>query len=77
MSWLGCCGRRYSVIKTRNLYQCTTCNDQTSLISETPLEHTKLPLTVWFPAIHPLIQAKTSLSALALKRQIGAFYNTV
>lgn len=71
-----CGGPRYSMIKTRTLYQCTRCHHQTSLISGTLFEQTKLPLTVWFLAIHLLTQAKTGLSALALKRQIGVSYNT-
>ncbi len=37
---------------------------------------TKLPLTTWFLAIYLLSQAKTGLSALALKRQIGVSYPT-
>ena len=72
----GCGGRRYSVVKTRHLYPCTTCHHPTSLTSGTLFEHTKLPLTVWFLAIHRLTQAKTALSALALMRQIGVSYNT-
>lgn len=71
-----CGGSRYSVVKTRNLYQCSGCHHQTSLISGTLFEQTKLPLTVWFLAIHLLTQAKTALSALALKRQLGVSYNT-
>ena len=71
-----CGGGRYSVVKTRHLYQCTTCHHQTSLTSGTLFEHTKLPLTVWFLAIHLLTQAKTAVSALALMRQIGVSYNT-
>lgn len=39
-------------------------------------EGTKLPLTTWFLAIHLLSQAKTGLSALALKRQLGVSYRT-
>jgi hypothetical protein len=46
------------------------------LISGTLFEQTKLSLTVWFLAIYLLTQAKTGLSALALKRQIGVSYNT-
>jgi hypothetical protein len=46
------------------------------LISGTIFEQTKLPLTIWFLAIHLLTQAKTGLSALSLKRQIGVSYNT-
>jgi hypothetical protein len=64
------------MIKTRNLYQCSACHHQTSLISGTLFEQTKLPLTLWFLAIYLVTQAKTGLSALALKRQIGVSYNT-
>jgi transposase-like protein len=71
-----CGSGRYTVIKTRNLYQCSKCRHQASLISGTIFEQTKLPLTTWFLAIHLIAQAKTGLSALALKRQIGVSYNT-
>lgn len=71
-----CHANRYSKIKTRNLYQCSSCHHQTSLISGTLFEQTKLPLTVWFLAIYLVTQAKTGLSALALKRQLGVSYNT-
>jgi transposase-like protein len=71
-----CGSGRYSLIKTRNLYQCSKCHHQTSLISGTIFEQTKLPLTIWFMAIHLVTQAKTGLSALALKRQVGVSYNT-
>ena len=71
-----CGSARHTVIKTRHLYQCSTCHHQTSLISGTIFEQTKLPLTTWFLAIHLIAQAKTGLSALALKRQIGVSYNT-
>jgi hypothetical protein len=37
---------------------------------------TKLPLTVWFLAIYLISQAKTGLSALALKRYLGVSYPT-
>jgi hypothetical protein len=40
------------------------------------MEHTKLPLTTWFLAIYLISQAKTGLSALALKRQLGVSYPT-
>jgi transposase-like protein len=70
-----CGSGRYTVIKTRNRYQCSKCHHQTSLISGTIFEQTKLPLSTWFLAIHLLTQAKTGLSALALKRQIGVSYD--
>jgi transposase-like protein len=71
-----CGSGRHSVVKARKLYQCTDCHHQTSLISGTIFEQTKLPLTTWFLAIHLVTQAKTGLSALALMRQIGVSYNT-
>ncbi len=73
-TWIG--SGRYSVVTTRKLYQCTDCRHQTSLVSGTIFEQTKLPLTLWFLAIHLITQAKTGLSALALKRQTGVSYNT-
>jgi len=66
----------YTQVKTRKLYQCSSCHHQTSLIAGTIFEQTKLPLTTWFLAIYLITQAKTGLSALALKRQLGVSYNT-
>lgn len=60
----------------RKLFQCNGCKHQTSLTSGSLMEHTKLPLTTWFLAIYLLSQAKTGLSALALKRQVGVSYPT-
>lgn len=60
----------------RPLLQCNTCRRQTSLTAGTLFENTKLPLAKWFLAIYLLSQAKTGLSALALKRQIGVSYPT-
>jgi transposase-like protein len=71
-----CGGRRHSLVKTRDLYQCSHCHHQASLTAGTLFEQTKLPLTTWFLAIYLVTQAKTGLSALALKRQIGVSYNT-
>lgn len=71
-----CGSGRHSIVKTRKLYQCSDCHHQTSLTSGTIFEQTKLPLTFWFLAIHLVTQAKTGLSALALKRLLGVSYNT-
>lgn len=57
-------------------FQCKGCRHQTSLIAGTLFESTKLPLTLWFLAIYLISQAKTGLSALALKRQLGVSYPT-
>jgi ISXO2-like transposase domain/Transposase zinc-ribbon domain len=71
-----CGGGRYTLVNTRKLYQCGQCRHQTSLISGTIFEQTKLPLRVWFLAMYLISQAKTGLSALSLKRQVGVSYNT-
>ena len=60
----------------RKLFQCNGCRHQTSLTAGSLMEHTKLPLTTWFLAIYLLSQAKTGLSSLALKRQLGVSYPT-
>ena len=38
---------------TRNLYQCTSCRRQTSLIAGTIFASTKVPLRTWFRAMYP------------------------
>ena len=55
----------------RKVFQCNACRHQASLIARTVFQGTKLPLTIWFLAIYLINQAKTGLSALALKRQLG------
>ncbi len=71
-----CGGKSYCTLKSRSLYQCNHCHHQHSLTSGTIFASTKLPLRTWFLAIHLLTQAKTGLSALALRRQLGVSYNT-
>jgi hypothetical protein len=66
------CGwRHYCEIKSRKVYQCTHCRHQTSLISGTIFQDTKLSLTVWFLAIHLLTQSKNGISSLELARHLG------
>jgi len=73
-----CDGTSHSVLKNswRKTFQCSHCRHQTSLIAGTLFQGTLLPLTIWFLAIYLISQAKTGLSALALKRQIGVSYST-
>ena len=61
-------GRRY--------WQCSAHHHQSTLISSTVFESTKLPLTRWFQAMHLLTQAKNNLSALELMRHLGVCYKT-
>lgn len=56
--------------------ECTGCGRQTSLISGTLFQASKLPLRLWFLAMHLLSAAKTNLSALELKRHLGVCYRT-
>lgn len=74
-----CCGGgAHCLLHTdsHKVFQCNACRHQTSLIAGTVFQSTKLPLTTWFLAIYLISQAKTGLSALALKRQLGVSYPT-
>jgi transposase-like protein len=63
-------------VKARKTFQCNGCHHQTSVIAGTLFEGTKLALRVWFLAMYLISQAKTGLSALALKRAVGVSYRT-
>lgn len=73
-----CAGEAHSILRdgSRKVFQCSTCRYQASLIAGTVFQGTKLPLTIWFLAIYLISQAKTGLSALALKRHLGVSYPT-
>jgi transposase-like protein len=73
-----CGGAAHCVLRggSRKLYQCNGCHHQSSLTAGTVFQGTKLGLTVWFLAIYLISQAKTGLSALALKRHLGVSYPT-
>jgi len=73
-----CDGTAHYVMRDgpRKVFQCHDCRHQASLIAGTVFQGTKLPLTTWFQAIYLISQAKTGLSALALKRQLGVSYPT-
>jgi len=57
-------------------FQCQGCRLQTSLIAGTLFQSTHLALSIWFLAIYLISQAKTGLSSLDLKRQLGVSYPT-
>ncbi len=73
-----CAGRLSSRFRRegRMYYQCRVCRHQTTLLSGTLFEATKLPLTTWFLAIHLLTSTKTNMAALELKRHLGVTYRT-
>lgn len=60
----------------RQLWECFICGYQSSSIAGTVMEHTHLPLRLWFLAMYLLTQHKNAISALALKRQLGVSYKT-
>lgn len=60
----------------RRMLQCSSCRHQASVTAGSMMDSTKLPLQKWLLAMYLLSQAKTGLSALALKRQIGVNYRT-
>src|SRR5260370_21935594 len=51
-----CTATKYCEIRERQLLQCSHCRYQTSLIAGTVLQGTKLPMRVWFRAMHLLAQ---------------------
>jgi transposase-like protein len=73
-----CGGASHYVLRVgaRKNFQCSACQRQTSLIAGTLFQGTQLALTVWLLAIYMISQAKTGLSALALKRYLGVSYPT-
>ena len=74
----GCGNANYYLLKVgkHKNFQCKCCRLQTSLIAGTLFQSTHLALNIWFLAIYLISQAKTGLSALDLKRQLGVSYPT-
>lgn len=72
-----CQGSRYACTHNgRRLWECLGCGYQCSSIVGTVMEHTTLPLSLWFLAIYLMTQSKNAVSALELKRQLGVSYKT-
>ena len=70
-----CATTEYCEIRDRQLLQCRRCRYQTSLIAGTILQGTKLPMRVWFRAMHLLAQGKKGLSNIELGRRLGISTN--
>ena len=74
-----CGGRRHGRCANRHgerMWQCSACRHQTTLLSGTLFEATKLPLRTWFLALYLLTQSKTNVAALELMRHLGVCYRT-
>ena len=72
----GCGHRGHCRPARRSLYQCNRCRKQTSLTAGTIFHSTKLPLTVWFAAIHLIVTAKNGISSVELGRRLGVKQGT-
>jgi transposase-like protein len=57
-------------------WECLLCGYQCSNTVGTVMEHTRLPLRLWFEAMHLLTQHKNAISALLMMRQLGVSYKT-
>ena len=76
-----CGGCKHCVIKPsrsypRGLFQCNECKRQTSPIAGTIFASTKLPLKVWFRAMHHMTQTKQGISSIELGRRLGTTQTT-
>ncbi len=72
-----CSSRRSSRFQRegQSYYERSACRHQTTLISGTMFEATKLRLQTWFLALHLLTSTKTRMAALELMRPKGVGYS--
>jgi len=71
-----CAGKAYSYITSRQIYQCSHCQHQTSVTSGTIFHSTNLPLVKWFWAIYLSASDKGGISALSLSKHIATTWRT-
>ena len=69
------CGNNRCYVNGRRI-GCTRCNRRWSVTSNTVMASTKLPLTIWFRAMHAMTSTKQSISAMELGRRLGVSYGT-
>ena len=68
----GCGGvKGWELSRKRFTWECAGCGRQTSVTAGTVMHRSKLPLTVWFTAIHLLSSHSNGISALQLQAQLG------
>ncbi|MCU0444286.1 MAG: IS1595 family transposase [Microscillaceae bacterium] len=58
-------------------HYCKSCRRSFSVLINTQLQGTKMPLKLWFYAIGIITDAKKGVSALQLQRNLGAHYESV
>jgi transposase-like protein len=59
------------------LFYCAACNDQFTVTVGTVMEHSKIPLTKWWLAMHLLGSSKKGMSSHQLHRMLGVTYKSV
>jgi len=55
----------------KHTWECAACGRQTSVTAGTVMHRSKLPLTVWFMAVHLVTSHSNGISALQLQAQLG------
>jgi transposase-like protein len=70
------CGGHYSKVSGRKQYQCSKCRFQIAPLSGTIFHKSDTPLTLWFKAILAFSNAKSSISAKQLERDLEVTYKT-
>lgn len=63
-------------VRTRNQYQCKSCEYRFSVTAGTIFDNTNLPLWKWFVAIYLMVESKKGISAAQVGRTIDVSYPT-
>jgi transposase-like protein len=71
-----CGSREFSFIKSRKIFQCKHCRQQTSLTAGTVMHKTHLPMTTWFWAIYLTVRDKRGISATQLAAELEICYES-
>ena len=71
-----CGGTKCSFIRTRWLYQCSSCRKQISMTSGTVMHRTHIPLTSWFWAMYLCATDKRGISAVQLQKTLDICYES-
>lgn len=65
------CGGTKSWKRSRNLWLCSGCRREVSVIAGTVFQDSRLPLSLWFRAMWCVSSQKNGVSALGLQRVLG------
>lgn len=68
------CGGHKHYWLSNGVIQCGVCRHQTTVTSDTVMQHSRLPLTKWFLAMYFMSQDKRGISAVRLSQMIGVTY---